>query len=108
MSSTHMNITSGLRRTRSPTAPMVNRVAASSRYQVSVTSTCGPAPRLSLRGEGGGALRPRGPVLVVGSVRAGLLDGVGVGDLEVGVRGQIIAPLRPAGQNHRTDHRDRE
>ena len=36
ISSMHMNITSGLRRTRSPTAPMENSSADSSRYQVGV------------------------------------------------------------------------
>src|SRR5688572_28418013 len=41
MSSTHMNITSGLRRTSRPTAPAVNRTAARTRYQVVVGSGTG-------------------------------------------------------------------
>ena len=38
ISSTHMNITSGFRRTSNPTAPIENRIEPSTRYQAGVTS----------------------------------------------------------------------
>src|SRR4051812_505951 len=93
ISSMHMNTTMALRRTRTPTAPIVNRIAASTRYQDKVMTP----PRWRSSGSRPGVLylwvrsQARSPTLT--PVQRCRVEGA-----ERGVRGAELLP--PDGSRH--------